>query len=115
MAVGIANLNALLKRATIEDHEEILQACNAILGQTKGNLEVQHAKVIALLKLERYEDALNVFEKSGERFKAHARLEHAYVLYKSGNFDLARGIAKRLDEVRGARHLEAQSVCNFLI
>ena len=115
MAIGIANLNALLKRATIEDHEEILQACNATLAQTKGNLEAQHAKVIALLKLERYNDALNFFEESGEKLKTHAQLEHAYALYKSENFDLAYGIAKQINEDRGARHLEAQSVCNSLM
>ena len=113
MARGIANLNALLRRAKIEDHEEILQACNATLERAKGNLEAQQAKVVAMLKLERYEDALDVFDKSGDNLKTHCQLEHAYALYKSGNFDLACDLVKGLHESRGAHHLEAQSVYNF--
>lgn len=112
MTTGTSSLSALLKRTTIEDHEEIIKACNATLKQSKGNLEAQHAKVVALLKLDdRYDDALHTFEESGEKLKSAAPFEYAYALYKSGILDQALSLARQIDSGRGARHLEAQAVC----
>jgi len=112
MAAATSSLSALLKRTTIEDHEEVIKACNATLKQSKSNLEAQHAKVVALLKLDdRYDDALRVFEESGEKLKSAARFEYAYALYKSGDLDQALGLARQISDDRGARHLEAQAVC----
>ena len=111
-----SSLSALLKRSTIEDHEEIIKACNASLRQSKGNLEAQHAKVVALLKLDnRYDDALRVFEEGGDKLKSAAPFEYAYALYKSGDLDQALGLARQLDNDRGARYLEAQAVCTFCL
>ncbi|MCJ1246049.1 Signal recognition particle core component [Trapelia coarctata] len=110
MAAGASLLSTLLKRSTIEDHEEVIKACNATLKQSKGNLEAQHAKVVALLKLDdRYDDALRMFEEGGEKLRTAARFEYAYALYKSGDLDQALALAKHIDSDRGARHLEAQA------
>jgi tetratricopeptide (TPR) repeat protein len=115
MAAGLPALGALLKKATIEDHEEIIKACNATLKQSKGNLEAQQTKVVALLKLDRYDDALHVFEESGEELKSKARLEHAYTLYKVGDLEQALSEARQIQDSRAARHLEAQTVCTFAL
>lgn len=104
-------LAALLQRASIDDHEEILRACNASLKQSKKDLRSLHAKVVALLKLDRYEDALHVLEDGGESLKDEARLERSYALYKTGQLAEAERIAQRIDDDRGARHVEAQAVC----
>lgn len=106
------SLTALLQRATIDDHEEILKACDAVLKQSKGDVEAQRIKCLALLKLERYEDALRVLEQGGENVKQKSQLERAYALYKNGDLRQAKGLAKQIAH-RGARHVEAQAVCRF--
>ncbi len=109
------SLNALLKRTTIEDHAEVLEACNANLKQSKGDIEIQHAKSVALLKLDRYEDALQALEAGGDRLKQKARFEWAYALYKIGDYERATTIANGVADQRGASHVEAQAVCGLII
>ena len=109
MADARQSLDALLKRTTIQDHLEILKECNTSLKGSKGNLEVQHIKIVALLKLERYEDALRVFEEGGDALKQKGQLERAYALYKNGDLEEARTVARNNHNARGARHVEAQS------
>lgn len=110
MAAPAKTLSALLQRTSINDHEEVLKACNASLKQSKGDPELQHIKVVALLKLDRYDDALRVLEEGGDRLKQRVPTERAYALYKVGDFEEAKNIAKRVSEERGARHVEAQAV-----
>ena len=69
-------------------------------------------KVVALLKLDRYEDALRVFEEGGDALKKRAALEYAYTLYKTANLDEAIEVVSQVANDRGARHLEAQAVCS---
>lgn len=111
MAGTLQSVNTLLKKATIDDHEEVLTACNASLKKSKGDLEVQCIKIVALLKLDRFEDALRVLDLGGDDLKQKARLERAYALYKVGELEQARTIAKTIVNDRGARHIEAQAVC----
>ncbi|KAI9702514.1 MAG: Signal recognition particle core component [Candelina mexicana] len=102
-------LSSLLQQATLDDHEEVLKASNTILRKSKHELEPQHAKVVALLKLDRFEDALKVFEDGGNQFKERAALERAYALYKVGNLEEAAAIASGSDGSRGIKHVEAQA------
>ena len=111
MATPAKTLSALLQRTSIDDHEEILKACNASLKQSKGDLELQQVKFVALLKLDRYDDALRVLEEGGDRLKQRVPTERAYALYKVGDFEEAKNIAKHISGERGARHVEAQAVC----
>lgn len=109
MATRAKTLSALLQRTSIDDHEEVLKACNASLKHSKSDLELQHIKLVALLKLDRYDDALRVLEEGGDRLKQRVTIERAYALYKVGEFEEAKNVAKRLPEQRGARHVEAQA------
>lgn len=111
MATGTQSLNTLLQRATIDDHEEILKACNVSLKQSKNEPKILHTKAVALLKLDRYEDAFRVLEEGGEGLKSGASLERSYALYKNGQLSKAKDIAKDIADDRGARHVEAQAVC----
>lgn len=108
MSSTVASLSSLLKQTHIEDDEQVLQAANAALKQSKGDLEAQHVKVVALLKLDRYDDALSALETGGQKLKDRAGLEHCYALYKSGNPTAAAEIAQKGSQ-RGSRHLEAQA------
>ncbi|KAA6414020.1 MAG: signal recognition particle [Lasallia pustulata] len=102
-------LSTILKRTTLDDHEEVLKACNTALKQSKGDLDALHVKAVALLKLDRYEDALRVLEEGGDKLKERGLLERAYALYKVGDLEAAKIFAKSVGGSRGARHVEAQA------
>ncbi|KAJ6188770.1 hypothetical protein N7519_003678 [Penicillium mononematosum] len=102
------SLASLLQRASIDDHEEVLQSCNAVLTKSKSNLQAQHMKVVALLKLDRYEEALKTFQAGGDALKQSAGLEYAYASYKCGKLEEATEALTRAASGRGASHLEAQ-------
>ncbi|KXS95705.1 hypothetical protein AC578_10767 [Pseudocercospora eumusae] len=106
--MSLPSLTSLLKQTNIDDDEQVLQAANAALKQSKGNLEANHVKVVALLKLDRFEDALKALDAGGETLKEIASLEHAYALYKSGSPEAAAELAKKGTQ-RGSKHVEAQS------
>lgn len=113
MTSAAPDLSALLKRTNIEDHETVLKACNATLKQSKGDLNTQHVKVVALLKLDRFDDALRTLDAGGDALKERARFEQAYALYKTGELQEARSISKSIESNRGAKHLQAQASYRF--
>ncbi|KAI2787698.1 hypothetical protein POX_f08073 [Penicillium oxalicum] len=102
------SLSSLLQRATIDDHEEVLKSCNEALKKSKNDQTAQHIKAIALLKLDRFDDALRVFEGAGDALKKAAAVEYAYALYKCGKLDEALDVITTCRAGRGAQHLEAQ-------
>ncbi|KAI9368795.1 hypothetical protein BJX61DRAFT_536955 [Aspergillus egyptiacus] len=103
------SLSSLLQRASIDDHEEVLRSCDAVLAKSRTDLQAQLVKVVALLKLDRYDDCLRVFEDGGDNLKKKAAFEYGYALYKSGNPDAAIGVVCGMVDDRGSRHLEAQA------
>ncbi|WEW61727.1 Signal recognition particle subunit SRP72 [Emydomyces testavorans] len=105
----VQSLRALLQQTSIDDHDEIIKACNAILKKSKTDPEAQHIKAVALLKQDRFEDAIRVIEDGGHILKQRASLEWAYALYKSGKLDQAIEVAAASDRGRGAKHVEAQA------
>lgn len=109
-ASSLTSLSCLLQRSTLDDDEEVLDACNAALKKSKTDLEAQHVKVIALLKLDRFDDALRVLQDGGHTLQDRTRLEFAYAQYKSGNLEEAAELAAQIPTQRGARHVEAQAV-----
>lgn len=112
-----ASLSVLLQNTTLDDHGEVLTLCNAALKKSKTDVEAQQVKAVALLKLDRYEEALHHFEESGNELKEKATLEYAYTLYKTGNLEEAARIASTVGDSRGAKHVEAQATYraeNFL-
>lgn len=106
--MSVPSLTSLLKQATITDHDAVLASANSALKTSKSDLAAQHAKVVALLKLDRFGDALHAFETGGQSLQNQARLEYAYTLYKSGRPAEAAEIARQGAE-RGHRHVEAQA------
>lgn len=104
----MSTLAALLKKTHIEDDEEVLKAANVALKQNRGDVETLHVKVVALLKLDRYDDALHALDNGGEELKQRAALEHVYALYKSGKPAAAAELAQKGSR-RGLQHVEAQA------
>ncbi len=111
MAVTDApSITALLQKSSLDDHEEILRASIAALKKSESDVAAQHVKAIALLKLDRYDEALALFESSGKSLQEKAPLEYAYSLYRGGKPKEAADMAARLKDGRGPRHVEAQAV-----
>lgn len=108
------SISALLQKSSLDDHDEILRSCNAVLKKSKSDVLAQHAKAIALLKLDRYDEALQIFESAGKTLQEKAPLDYAYSLYKNGNHRKAAESVAGLKEGRGARHLQAQAVYKCL-
>ncbi|KAL6241552.1 Signal recognition particle subunit SRP72 [Rhinocladiella similis] len=108
MTASSSALAALLKKSTLDDHEQILDACNKTLKSSRSDLEAQHVKLVALLKSDRYEEAVKFAEAAGDNLRRTAALEYAYALYKTGRLEEAVTISSEIQS-RGARHLEAQA------
>ena len=111
MSVSSKSLSALLAQASLDDHDEVLKAANAAVKKSKSDVEAHHVKAVALLHLDRYDDALEVFEHTHELQKK-AVFEYAYALYKTGNAAKAVEVADAaaLDHSRGMKHMIAQAV-----
>lgn len=102
-------LSALLRAADIDDHEQILDAANAALKADKNDHVAQHTKVVALLKLDRFDDALRVIRGGGIKIEATCILEQAYALYKTGKLAEASDLLEsRGLEKRSLQHVAAQ-------
>jgi signal recognition particle subunit SRP72 len=102
-----ATLTSLLKGSTIEDHEEVLKAANAVLKSSKNNQDALHTRVVALLKLDRFDDALRALDDGGDKLAHRCILEKAYALYKTGKFAEAERLAEGASG-RGLKHVAAQ-------
>lgn len=107
MANPTATLTSLLRGATIEDHEEVLKAANAVLRTSKGNPDALHTRVVALLKLDRFDDALRALDDGGDALADRCVLEKAYALYKTGQLAEAQALVQHADR-RGLKHVAAQ-------
>jgi signal recognition particle subunit SRP72 len=107
MANPTASLSSLLRGATIEDHEEVLKAANAVLKSSKNNPEALYTRVVALLKLDRFDDALRALDDGGDKLAERCVLEKAYALYKTGQLAEAEKLVQGSDQ-RGLKHIAAQ-------
>lgn len=116
---AISALNSLLRGTDIEDHAEALKLANDVIRSSPSAgpalHAAQHTKVVALVKLDRYDDALRAISDGGDRLAQDCALENAYALYKTGNLDAAAAVCHDFcaktpasAATRGARHVSAQ-------
>ena len=104
-----AALSALLRSASIQDHEEVLRAANAALKANKADITAQHTRVVALLHLDRFDDALRAIGEGGDKLENACLLERVYALYKTGKLDDATAVLKSVGlEERSLSHVAAQ-------
>lgn len=104
-----AALGSLLRASTIQDHEEILHAANAAIKANKNDVVSHHIKVVALLNINRFDDALRVLAAGGPKLQADCALERAYAFYKIGSLDEAVSVLDAAgSKHRGFSHVAAQ-------
>ncbi|RAL59558.1 hypothetical protein DID88_006551 [Monilinia fructigena] len=107
MANPTATLTSLLRSASLTDHDEILKATNAVLKTSKLDPNALHARAVALLKLDRFDDALRALDDGGDTLASQCVLERAYALYKTGKLEDAAKVCKEGNS-RGLKHVAAQ-------
>jgi signal recognition particle subunit SRP72 len=111
MATKSRNLSAILQQVHLSGPEEVLKAANDALNTSKSDATAHRVRIVALLKLERYNDALKAFEGAGPAVRRDAPLEFAYALYKSGKNDKAISFVEREEsKSRALLHVAAQAV-----
>ncbi|TPX15134.1 uncharacterized protein E0L32_004692 [Thyridium curvatum] len=112
MAAAVASLHSLLGRSSVDDHDEALRVADAALSAARADEDIataRHAKAVALLKLDRFDDALRVLADHPDQGD-FCLLERAYALYKTGQLGEARALCRRAAESsRGLRHVAAQA------
>ncbi|KAH7141175.1 hypothetical protein B0J13DRAFT_503400 [Dactylonectria estremocensis] len=89
-----ATLSALLRASSIQDHDEVLKAADAAIKANKDDVASQHTRIVALLKLDRFDDALRAIDAGGTKLNALCVLEQAYALYKTGKLEDATVVLK---------------------
>jgi signal recognition particle subunit SRP72 len=103
-------LSKLLRQTHISSHDDLLAAAIVALKTNKTDLTAHHTRVVSLLNLDRFEDAVRAFDEAGSNFKERARLEYAYALYKSGHLVKAESEARSgSPNERGLQHVLAQT------
>ncbi|KAI3318224.1 hypothetical protein HD806DRAFT_322384 [Xylariaceae sp. AK1471] len=112
MSDPAATLASLLRASTIQDHDEVLKLANAAIKASKNNIDAHHTRVVALLKLDRFDDALRAIVEGGHALESRCILEKTYALYKSGQLQEARETAEKAPSTQAVsrpfRHLRAQ-------
>lgn len=97
-----------MRSAEITDHDEVLKAANAALKASKSSQEALHTRVVALIKLDRFADALRALDDGGDKLAETCALEKAYALYKVGDLEQAEKIVQAASSDRGLKHVAAQ-------
>ena len=107
-------LAKLLQGTHLSSHDELLTAANAALKANKADRTAQRTRVVALLNLERFQDAVRVFEEAGDSLKSEAAVEYIYGLYKAGDLHKAEEAASNQEQrSRGIQHVSAQIAYNL--
>lgn len=102
-------LAASLCAASMNDHNEILKAAIATLERNKADELAQRTRVVALLKLDRFDDASRAISDGGAKLEKSCALEKAYALYKLGKLDKATtALQSAVSHDRGLNHMAAQ-------
>lgn len=115
----ISDLFTRLVQST-EDHahKRTLKICDDLLKTSPGDLDAELCKVIALIELGRYADAVEFLTSDTTTQHAFFRFEHAYALYKANRledalemldaFDPTSADGEGSDKDFGAEQLRAQ-------
>lgn len=129
MTTPTPNLATLLSRSSLHDDEDLLASANTALSpksktplSDSDRLQALHVKAVALLRLDRFQEALAVYEKEGLKAgEGEGALAFAYALYKTGRQKeaaevaaKAAGVVKGSRRERGLKMLEAQAVSSLL-
>ncbi|KAK9240966.1 hypothetical protein V1525DRAFT_352179 [Lipomyces kononenkoae] len=114
-----ASLPELLEQLSVheqnDEHTKVVDLANRLLNHNSNDIRAKKAKQVALIKLDRYAEALKVFGEDGLN-PWELALERAYCLYKLGKLESAKDVTdsaimsgeSSATQQRGLLHLKAQ-------
>ncbi|ANB12714.1 Srp72p [Sugiyamaella lignohabitans] len=79
-------LDQLKIHSKSEDHERVLECAGNILKQSPNDKNALHSKLVTLIKLDKFSQALKLV-KDSQQLETSFPVEYAYVLYKTENFE----------------------------
>ncbi|PHH58473.1 hypothetical protein CDD81_5712 [Ophiocordyceps australis] len=100
----------MLRAATLNDHDELLQAAKAAIKADKQDWTAHQTRVVALLKLDRFDEAVAAISQGGAEVESRCVVEKAYALYKTGRLQEAAAVVQSggSGETRSLKHIAAQ-------
>ncbi|TQS37084.1 hypothetical protein Golomagni_02461 [Golovinomyces magnicellulatus] len=107
MASSAANLTKILQKTSIIDDAEALKAAVTALKLSNNDIDALHTQIVALIKLDRFKDALCALKDGGDKISEQFLIEKAYALYKTGHLADAENLLRNADK-RGLKHVAAQ-------
>ncbi|RUO96585.1 hypothetical protein BC936DRAFT_141795, partial [Jimgerdemannia flammicorona] len=108
----VSQLFAELERAVSQtEYDKAIKLCDKILQLKPDDRDALHCKVITLIRLEKYQDALNVCSK--KLAAGDLAFEQAYCFYRTNRLPKALEVIRTTQQEgsvdsRTLRHLEAQ-------
>ncbi|KAI2801867.1 Signal recognition particle core component [Blomia tropicalis] len=110
--VTLSNSFADLKRFENNgEYEKALRTTNKILELSKDNQKAIHCKVVSLIQLNKFEEALNFLDKLDDEIKSKLNFEKAYCEYRLNKVDEALKTIKNSDsDDFGVKELEIQAL-----
>jgi len=104
-------LSRMSLAASAQDFSQVLHLANEALKSSPPNPQLMRDKVVALIKLDKYKDALSFLDESTTFLSAKdTALERGYCLYKLGKTDEAQKVLQQ-GSGRAVQHTLAQNVC----
>lgn len=104
-----SRLSALLQSSSLVDENEVLAAANQSIKADENNLVAHHTKIVALLKLDRFQDAITAISEGSNALQSQCAMEKAYALYKIGEIeDASKTLFNTTSSNVGFKHLAAQ-------
>jgi tetratricopeptide (TPR) repeat protein len=115
-AVSNASLSDLFSRLTVaassNDFERALEISDQLLKASPNDSRAAKQKIIALIKLDKYKDALAFAEECSFLSKKDTLLEKGFCLYKLGKCREAQTVLEE-GSGRAVQHVRAQNVSLF--
>jgi len=112
-ALSNASLSDLLSRLTLaastNDFEQALEISNQLLNASPSDSRAAKQKIIALIKLDKYKDALAFLEECTFLNRKETILEKGFCLYKLGKGSEAQKVLEE-GTGRAIQHVRAQNV-----
>jgi tetratricopeptide (TPR) repeat protein len=116
-ALSNASLSDLFSRLTLaastNDFEQALEISNQLLKASPNDSRAAKQKIIALIKLDKYKDALAFLEECTFLNKKETILEKGFCLYKLGKGNEAQKVLEE-GTGRAIQHVRAQNVYSLI-
>jgi tetratricopeptide (TPR) repeat protein len=107
------SLSALFSKLSIaasaNDYDQVLQIANDVLESSPNDDKAAKQKIIALIKLDKYKEAISYVEEATFLKSEDIALERGFCLYKLGRGEEARKVLEN-GSGRAIDHVRAQNV-----